>query len=306
MNSKRHRSDSPLGIETEEISYELAQHIEDEFNDTLVAIQSIANFTLQTRPSQTGINGTSTSSLPRIAFLHQVYQQVPNKSVVDEAIQTMKECGRLRLLHLHTGDIGIMENEQYIYDAQAILGAYEAKKQRRVGEASSSSSSSFSSTSTSTSIIDAFKIHLRSKQSYKFSVLKTDLIDDASSSSTSNAAIDDDNTTLSQFNTKEIETIIRSGFFQARRDSGTASSALWYSHPGLGAITLMIRSTRTAVQRCIRSTKFKEISEKQLQKKPDKMFPLGFKFHLSDMLGAGLLVSVPLPGAGSLLRLPKD
>ena len=53
----------------------------------------------------------------------------------------------------------------------------------------------------------------------------------------------------------------------------------------------------------IKSTRYKEISEKELKKKGVKS-PFGLKFHLYDCLGVQLLKAVPAPGGSFTYRLP--
>jgi hypothetical protein len=77
------------------------------------------------------------------------------------------------------------------------------------------------------------------------------------------------------------------------------------SHYQMGSLANWITSARREIVAAIKRTKFKELSEKELEKRKGKLIssPIGLKFHLSDCIGCGVIRKCEAPG-GVFYRLP--
>ena len=109
----------------------------------------------------------------------------------------------------------------------------------------------------------------------------------------------------------DVEAAVSTGFLAARRDTRVREPLYWYSHPRLGTLVTVLRKVRDALVRVIKATKYKEMALKEVHKRAtDKRFPslvtpLGFHYHMFDVVGAGLLVRVTRPDGSYLLRFPR-
>jgi hypothetical protein len=99
---------------------------------------------------------------------------------------------------------------------------------------------------------------------------------------------------------EDIEGVMRAGFLRSRRDT-TANDVLWFSHPMVGPMSQWVLSFRKDIVASIKRTKFKEVSEREMEKKKLPS-PLGWRFHFWDCIGSGLVVKCESPG-GAFYRL---
>lgn len=82
--------------------------------------------------------------------------------------------------------------------------------------------------------------------------------------------------------------------------AGSDASHFFWAIPNGGAFLTALLAGRKEVLAIVKRSKFRELPRKQLEQKPLKS-PLGWNFHLRDLLGADALVAVPISG-DSLLR----
>lgn len=79
--------------------------------------------------------------------------------------------------------------------------------------------------------------------------------------------------------------------------------SLWISIPNAGSFMRSLRKGRDALKRIVKNSKFREALERDVLKRKLKGTKLGMRYHMSDAIGAGALVSTKTT-MGPLLRLP--
>jgi hypothetical protein len=83
----------------------------------------------------------------------------------------------------------------------------------------------------------------------------------------------------------EVTKLVNLGFLSSRRD--VDAELFWVSHPKMKALVMSILSTRKVLLNAISRTRFKEISETELQKRKIDSQLLSPKFYHLDLLGSG-------------------
>jgi len=113
-----------------------------------------------------------------------------------------------------------------------------------------------------------------------------------------------------------LESVVSAGFLIQRRSSAAAGLyALW--HPKIGELVRVIDAMSRHIHGVVRRTRYKEVSERSLiaskaKEKTRGKVPrgagsaegAGFRYHIADMVGRGLLNKIDGP-SGVLLRIPK-
>ncbi len=100
-----------------------------------------------------------------------------------------------------------------------------------------------------------------------------------------------------------VDAATRAGFLLPRRD---IENTYWISHPFIGILSRDLYKGRAELLRAISRSKYKELRESDLRKKPFKFScknGLGFEFVLRDLLGLGKIERFCTP-SGSFLRIP--
>lgn len=99
--------------------------------------------------------------------------------------------------------------------------------------------------------------------------------------------------------------LVRAGFLLPRRDVRLESDAFWLSHPRCGFMVTELRSGRSELLSVVSRSRYKEMREVELGRKPLKLSRpggLGLAFHLADLLGVGKLQRMET-AAGTFMRL---
>ena len=99
------------------------------------------------------------------------------------------------------------------------------------------------------------------------------------------------------FTEKEVSQLMSSGLLTVQ-DVGS----YWLSVPGLGSFMRHFLKGRDCVLRTLRTAKYNEIMQSELEFKKLSACKLGIKFHILDLIGAELVTSV-VTTSGPLLRL---
>jgi hypothetical protein len=116
---------------------------------------------------------------------------------------------------------------------------------------------------------------------------------------------------------EDIETLLSLRLLMPRRNSGSAEM-YWFSHPDVAPFVTKVLQSRRGFLRVVNSAVSREIAEAELEKKVSNRSPigkrkrgevaaalsapLGFKYHLLDLLGAAILTRIPLPVIGGHQR----
>jgi serine/threonine-protein kinase 19 len=99
------------------------------------------------------------------------------------------------------------------------------------------------------------------------------------------------------FTEKEVSQLMSSGLLTVQ-DVGS----YWLSVPGLGSFMKHFVKGRDCMLRTLRTARYNEIMQNELQLKKLPACKLGIKFHILDLIGAELVTSVATT-SGPLLRL---
>lgn len=101
---------------------------------------------------------------------------------------------------------------------------------------------------------------------------------------------------------RALRLLLKLGFL-ARRVDSRAEEAYWFSAPELGRVTLSLPAGRTAILGALRRSRYKELSERNVQGLDLKGSALSPAFHVADLVGAKEVLAVDT-AAGRFLRLP--
>lgn len=91
--------------------------------------------------------------------------------------------------------------------------------------------------------------------------------------------------------------------FLARRVDARAEEAYWFSAPELGRVTASLPAGRKAILAALRRSRYKELSERNVQTLDLRGTALSPAFHVADLVGAKEVLAVDT-AAGRFLRLP--
>jgi Serine-threonine protein kinase 19 len=100
----------------------------------------------------------------------------------------------------------------------------------------------------------------------------------------------------------EVAKLVNLGFLSSRRDVDV-EQVFWVTHPKMKALVTNILSTRKAVLNAISRTRFKEISETELQKRKIDSQILSPKFYHLDLLGSGAITRVTTASGQAWFRV---
>lgn len=101
---------------------------------------------------------------------------------------------------------------------------------------------------------------------------------------------------------RAVRPLLKLGFL-ARRVDSRAEEAYWFSAPELGRVTASLPAGRKAVLAALRRSRYKELSERNVQTLDFGGTVLSPEFHVADLIGAKEVLAVDT-AAGRFLRLP--
>lgn len=120
---------------------------------------------------------------------------------------------------------------------------------------------------------------------------------------------------------EDLSTLISLQLLIPRRDTGTSSEMFWLSHPEVGGLVSKVLRARSELLVTVNEATGREMAEAELEKRCIRntaatttatfptgkrkhplmkmvSVPLGFKFHLLDLIGSAHLIRIPLPTVG--------
>jgi hypothetical protein len=212
-------------------------------------------------------------SLCKGALVHQIYAILSNKTAVDKEISFLRQRKKIKLLQFYLSDTSMAYESQFVM----LSATYEADLKDVIESLKPGSVAHESLLQFQTFAMNNL---------HRVSILESDILVGGKNSDKSGGRLSN----------IDLQNVIAAGFLCKRRDissSNNNANVLWFSHPILSSLRRWIESSRKEITRMIKSTRYKEVSDKELKKKKLSS-PLGFKFHLYDLLGGGILVKVDI------------
>lgn len=101
---------------------------------------------------------------------------------------------------------------------------------------------------------------------------------------------------------RAVRPLLKLGFL-ARRVDSRAEEAYWFSAPELGQVTASLPAGRKAILAALHRSRYKELSERNVQRLDLGSTVLSPEFHVADLIGAKEVLAVDT-ASGRFLRLP--
>ncbi|EFJ20354.1 hypothetical protein SELMODRAFT_418188 [Selaginella moellendorffii] len=201
----------------------------------------------------------------------QLYSSVKDRTTVDKELEALKQQQVVRMFKLNSGrdDFAVMLLEDYV-------SQIDAAKQRMESKHSSDT----------TIVFDWFQNYVLGS-SPDLSISNSHLV---SLLSRGGKTTD-----------KQISVLINAGFLVRQMSD---SEDYWFSIPGIGWAMKNLTQGRKEVTQLLRKRQSKEALLSVLEKRKLRSSSLGMRFHLRDLLGSSVLVSVETT-SGALIRLAK-
>jgi hypothetical protein len=236
----------------------------------------------------------SSSQSPRLplAFQHQLYCVVRDRSVVDEEVRAMQHSGCIRALFSHTAntDTILCLTEQYIASVENMAKCVTESRSARRVEIAASLRKFLTWCDVPTLSVIAEELHNGEGEKKRAVLTKEDLT-----------------------------TLLSLHLLIPRRDTGVSSEMFWLSHPEVGTLVSKVLRARSELLVAVNDATGREMTEAELEKRCTRntaptatcptgkrkrplikmvSAPLGFKFHLLDLIGSAQLIRIPLPMVG--------
>lgn len=213
---------------------------------------------------------------PPIVFKHQLYALLENRTNVDQQVNALAECGRIKIFHLEH------RNEEYMILLTTDFVDYVNRYHKITTTKDNSEQKTDRKLTHKEQIISRFLIEVVSSIS-ELTISEQTLIKGIG------------------FKDDDITELVDAGLLTLR-DAGT----WWFSIPGAGQFVKMFKKGRQATMRMIRSTKCKEILLTELSsRKSPASVKLGLTYHSYDLVGSDLIKCIPST-SGLVLRIIND
>lgn len=227
------------------------------------------------------IEGMLVKPFRPFVFVHQVYQVVPNMTVVDAEIDSLRKRGVYRVLdcgYSVAGSIGsqvLIKNEVYRKDffntfghlaekadkLDSVLGQWTALEVKTL-------SKKFGVLISSYSQLSVLKSQLMCDNGADVSVMA--LFRKTTGGSSSSTGIAEEDGTASYegrdwlpFSEKEINCLAHYSFLRTG-EGGNANEVYWFSHPLLGTLFNYMRTSEKLLVSMVKRTKYKEVTESKI------------------------------------------
>nr|XP_039255339.1 serine/threonine-protein kinase 19-like [Styela clava] len=213
---------------------------------------------------------------PPIVFKHQLYALLENRTTVDQQVNDLFECGRIKIFHLEH------RNEEHMIvltkDFIAHVNRYHNISSRE-GRGERKDNRKLTSRE---QIISRFLIEVIGSIS-ELTITEHTMINQYG------------------FKDKDITELVNAGLLTLR-DAGS----WWFSIPGAGQFVKIFKKGRQATIRMIRATKSREILLTELRsRKSPASIKLGLTYHTHDLVGSDLIKCIPST-SGLVLRIADD
>ena len=227
------------------------------------------------------MNLSSTNLVPKVAFKHQLYSVVENRTTVDRGINALLEKGEIKLFKtsLGTEQLVIMFTKDYISHVKIVCSVKDA--------------------GTSTKVVSGVGAHTSDNDQVIGNIASRFV--DTVLPNLKDISINEDLLVKQYgFKDEEVTEMIKCGILTVK-NAGT----WWLSIPNIGAFMKLLRKGRQAVMQTIKRTKYREMARATLlTKKTIPSLKLNIEYHLHDLIGADLVKPIKST-TGILLRLDE-
>ncbi|EFJ28334.1 hypothetical protein SELMODRAFT_93085 [Selaginella moellendorffii] len=203
----------------------------------------------------------------------QLYSSVKDRTTVDKELEALKQQQVVRMFKLNSGRDDFAFSSSFLF---LLLAQIDAAKQRMESKHSADT----------TIVFDWFQNYVLGS-SPDLSISNSHLV---SLLSRGGKTTD-----------KQISVLINAGFLVRQMSD---SEDYWFSIPGIGWAMKNLTQGRKEVTQLLRKRQSKEALLSVLEKRKLRSSSLGMRFHLRDLLGSSVLVSVETT-SGALIRLAK-
>eukprot|EP01101_Sappina_pedata_P000211 TRINITY_DN10213_c0_g1_i1.p1 TRINITY_DN10213_c0_g1~~TRINITY_DN10213_c0_g1_i1.p1 ORF type:complete len:297 (-),score=61.35 TRINITY_DN10213_c0_g1_i1:63-953(-) len=274
---KRAPSSSPASstaspVTPDQPQFDFSEGFEDFADDAIPSDCQIMIELLQSHfPKPSPKSAQIMQSLPRIILQSQLYSFYSNHNSIDSDLESLKRSGKIRIFHIPNtlDEYAILPMSDYISQIETISRQYIE--------------------SSRLDVVDTLRyfqdLIIKSEKGYDISMQRLNELLQKSCGDVTNDQIED-----------RIKWLLEAGLLVREE-----ADRFRFHIPNSGVFFKQCRKGRAEILQYLGKLKFKECSEKKLMELRLRSSVLGMRFHIRDLVGAGLVVRVAEP-KGDFIR----